>query len=257
MAYTSRLYHRRPEHLNGDAGVVLAATPWNPRAAAMLAQEGSHWIITLAGYLGERAPADEHGFLEYARGLGTPDIYNVIRDAEPLSELTSYTFPANRRQRYEHLERFPDGLLVFGDAICSFNPTYGQGMSVAAMEALALRRCLEAGTDEVAHRFFRAASRIIDVPWSIVVGNDLRVTGADGARAPKVRLTNWYVGKLHIAGRRDPVVSRAFLDVTNLLAPPPTLLRPSIAARVLRGSLVPRGRSRSVSSVPAPSATTG
>ena len=257
MAYTSRFYRRRPDDLNGAAGVIVAATPENPRAAAMLAQEGDRWIVTLAGFSGERAPLDEPGFLAYARGLGTLDIYHIIRDAEPLSELTSYTFPANRRHRYERLDRFPEGLLVFADAICSFNPTYGQGMSVAAMEALALRRCLESGTHDLARRFFREAARIIDIPWSIVVSNDLRLPGVDGERTRQVRFINWYMSKLHVAARHDPELSYAFHEVTNLLAPPSTLMRPSIALRVLRGNLGQRDRVQPATSVAAPSATVG
>jgi len=152
-----------------------------------------------------------------------------------------YDFPASIRRRYERLRQFPDGLLVVGDALCSFNPVYGQGMSVAALEALALRGCLARGDQPLAQRFYRQAARIIDSPWEIVAG-DLRFPQAEGRRTPARRLANAYLLWLYPAAERDPVLSNAFFRVTGLLERPQSLLRPGIAWRVLRGSLRRPGR---------------
>ena len=239
MTYTSRLYRRTPEHLQGDIGVVVGATPETKRAAALLAQEGDRWIVTLAGYLDEYAPSDEPGFLEFARSLPTPDIYAVLKDAEPVSELVRYKFPANVRRRYERVARFPEGLLVFGDALCSFNPTYGQGMTVAALEARVLQQCLAGGREKLGQRFFRQASQVADRAWAITVGGDLRIPEVEGRRSVRGRLINWYLGKLHIAARHDPVVMLAFQQVANLMASPLSVLHPRITLRVLWGNLRP------------------
>ena len=109
-----------------------------------------------------------------SRSLPRPDVYDVIRDAEPVGETAYYPFPSNLRRRYERLERFPGGYLVLGDAISSFNPIYGQGMSVATLEALALEECLERTplSTELWKPFFKAAGRIVDGPWTIAVGGD-------------------------------------------------------------------------------------
>jgi 2-polyprenyl-6-methoxyphenol hydroxylase-like FAD-dependent oxidoreductase len=145
--------------------------------------------------------------------------------------------PASMRRRYEQLKAFPAGYLVFGDALSSFNPIYGQGMSVAALEAVALQAVLRHGTPDFTHRFFREAANIIDTAWSISAGNDLRMPEATGRRSAVVRLTNWYVPKLLRASHHDPELARAFLNVSNLMADPLSLMRPNVLAAVARAAL--------------------
>jgi 2-polyprenyl-6-methoxyphenol hydroxylase-like FAD-dependent oxidoreductase len=147
------------------------------------------------------------------------------------------------RRRYERLDRFPDGFLVFGDAISSFNPMYGQGMSVAALEAMVLSETLAESSNDLGRRFFRRAAKVVDIPWDIVVGGDLRIPETIGPRSAGVSFVNWYMSKLHRAAHHDPVVALAFHKVGNLLAPPPSVMRPRIAARVLWGNLRPRHKS--------------
>jgi hypothetical protein len=190
-------------------------------------------MVTLAGMLGDHPPTDPDAFLDFARSLRFPDIYQTIRGAEPLDDPVGFRFPASVRHRYERLDRFPDGLLVMGDAVCSFNPIYGQGMSVAALEALALRRYLELGAEPQPRRWFRDLARVVDVPWDIAVGGDLAVPGVQGRRTFKVRLLNAYIARLHAAAAHDVSLASAFVRVAGLVAPPQTLLRPDVAARVL------------------------
>ena len=238
VAYASRVYRRRPDHLGGDRAVLIQATLDRPRGGAMLAMEGDRWLVTLWAYRGPRPPADPDGFAAFAAGLPAPDIFEVIADAEPLGEVLPARYPASVRRRYERLDRFPDGLLVTGDAVCGFNPVYGQGMSVAALEALALRDCLHDGPAAgLAGRFFAKAARIVDIPWQIAVTSDLRFPGIQGPRTAKVRLVNAYLARFHVAATADPVLGRAFLGVVNLIDRPEGLLRPAIAARVLGGNL--------------------
>jgi 2-polyprenyl-6-methoxyphenol hydroxylase-like FAD-dependent oxidoreductase len=239
IGYKTRQYRRRPEHMGGKKAAIIAACAPKWRFGALLAQEGDRWIVTMGGYLGDEAPADEAGFIDFARSLPTPEIYNVLRDAEPLSAFAPYHFRASLRRRYEQLSRFPGGFLVYGDALCSFNPIYGQGMTVACLEALALRECLTSSAEGAAHRFFRAASKLIDTPWQIAVGSDLQHPEVKGVRPAQVRFFNWYIAKLYRAAQRDLVLSQTFLQVANLNQPPTALLHPRIALRVWRGSRTP------------------
>ena len=125
---------------------------------------------------------------------------------------------------------------MFGDAWCSFNPVYGQGMTVACTEALALRECLAAGPQGIACRFFQAASKLIDIPWQMAVGGDLQHPAVAGKRTAQLRFINWYLAKLFRAAQHDAVLATRFLEVANLMKPPPSLMAPGIALRVWKGS---------------------
>jgi len=236
IGYMTRLYRRRPEHLPGKQAVVMAGCRPGWRFGVILAQEDDRWIVTLGGYLGDRPPADEVGYIEFARSLPKPEIFEVIKDADSLTPLARYQFSANLRRHYEELRRFPEGLLVFGDAMCSFNPVYGQGMTVACTEALALQECLAAGSQGIARRFFRAASKLIDIPWQLAVGSDLQHPAVAGKRTAQLRFINWYLAKLFQAAQHDAMLATSFLEVANLMKPPPSLMAPSIALRVWKGS---------------------
>ena len=237
LGYTTREYRRSETDLGGKVAVVIAASGPNWRGGAMLFQTADRWIVMIGGFLGDHAPAEEKAFAAYARSLPTPDIHDIVAHAEPVTDFVTYRFPANLRRRYERLAQFPKNYIVFADALCSFNPVYGQGMTVAAQEAALLRACLrDGGAANLARRFFKAAKAAIDAPWDIAVGNDLRHPGVVGPRPARVRFINWYIGKLHLAAERDSTLANAFLRVANLMAPPQSLLHPAIVARVIRGN---------------------
>ncbi len=247
LGYATRTYRLPADALDGNLAVLDAATPQHPRTGALLRLEGDRWMVTLAGILGDHPPTDPDGFLAFARSLRYPDIYETIRDAEPLDDPVPFRFPASVRHRYEQLYRFPDGLVVMGDAVASFNPIYGQGMSVAALEALTLRRHLQRGAAPQPRRWFRDLARVVDVPWDMAAGGDLVFPGVQGRRTRKLRLVSSYLGGLHAAAAHDADLASAFVRVVGMVAPPQSLLRPTIAVRVLRGGLhraAGRGRLR-------------
>ncbi len=237
LAYTTRVFKRDPESADGDTVIVIPPTPEGKRGGVILAQEGGVWITTLFGHFGQQAPEDLNGYIRYAKTLAAPYIYDVLRDAEPIGDARFIRFPASTRTRYEKLARFPKGYLVFGDAICSFNPIYGQGMSVAALQAVALRDELASGTANLAKRFFERAAKVIDNPWNIAVGNDLRMPETVGPRGLAVKLINWYINKLHKCAHHDDVAAVAFMQVAHLLATPDSLMRPAMIWRVFSADI--------------------
>lgn len=234
VAYTTARYPRLP---SDDRKMILvsATAPHGRRGGGAIAIEDHQWMVTMGGVLGETAPTDVPGFVAYAATLDIPDLHELIRDREPSSEPTLMRYPTARRRWYERLDRFPDRLVVLGDALCSFNPVYGQGMSVAGVEALALAGCLDEGIDGLATRFFRAIAPVVDDAWEMAASADARYV-ADGAKAPlPTRLVGRYQRRLLAAAVHDRVVSRAFREVTAMTSRPGSLMRPRVAWRVLRG----------------------
>ena len=234
LTYATRIYRLPVDALEGDIAILDAATPQLPRTGALQALEGGRWMLTLAGILGDHPPTDSNGFLDFARSLRFPDIYQAIRYAEPLDDPISFHFPASTRHHYERLSGFPAGFLAIGDAVASFNPIYGQGMSVAALEALALRRHLARGVEPHADRWFGDVARVVDVAWDISAGGDLVFPGVSGRRTLRGRLASAYLARLHAAAVQDAYLVDAFIRVAGLVAPPQSLMRPTVVLRVLR-----------------------
>jgi 2-polyprenyl-6-methoxyphenol hydroxylase-like FAD-dependent oxidoreductase len=235
VRYVTRRLRLAEGVLGRTKQVVIGAVPERPTVLVLLAQENGWWMLSLSGYGSHHPPTDPAGFLDFARALAPRPVFEAIRDAEPLDQPVAYRFPANLRRRYERMPHFPAGLLVFGDAICSFNPIYGQGMTIAALQAIALRECLAKGDGQLARRFFRAAAKPISVAWQLAVGGDLALPETDGDRPRGIGLTNAYVDRILTAGERDPALVDQFLRVSTLLDPPSRLLRPSIVRRAWTG----------------------
>ncbi|WP_026314120.1 FAD-dependent oxidoreductase [Actinomadura flavalba] len=233
LAYTTRHYRTRPGMFDGVQSINPVATPDHPRGAFFGQVGPDTCILSLTGLLGDHPPTDHEGFLEFTRSLPVPDVYEAMHDAEALDEPVRFTFPASQRRRYERLDRFPSGLLVIGDALCSFNPVYGQGMSVAALQATALRDRLRKGDAEPAG-FLSDVARVIDAPWEVSAGGDLDFPGVEGHRTTKIRVGNAYVARLQYAATKDARLTEAFMRVAGLMDPPTALMRPRTVARVLR-----------------------
>jgi 2-polyprenyl-6-methoxyphenol hydroxylase-like FAD-dependent oxidoreductase len=238
LGYATRRYQLRPGALGRDQGILTGGTLANSRAGILAPTEGGRHIVTIAGICGDYPPTDPARFDEFVGSLPTPDIATALAGAEPLDDPVPFRFPASVRRRYERLAAFPAGLLVIGDAACSFNPIYGQGMTVAAAEALALRALLARGAAPDARRYFRTIAAAIDAPWDIAVGSDLAFPQVPGKRTAKVRLVNAYLPRLHAAAARDKELAAAMIRVIGLKDRPEGLLRPDRVLRVLRGTLV-------------------
>jgi 2-polyprenyl-6-methoxyphenol hydroxylase-like FAD-dependent oxidoreductase len=237
LLYVSRRVRIRSGALGGDKLIGIGARPGLPRGLWLIAQE-DHWILTAFGYgAAHQPPTDEEGYLAFVATVAPPDVLAAIRDSEPLGPLVTHSFPANQRRRYQQLKRFPKGLLVLGDAISSFNPLYGQGMSIAALEAIELARCLEHGQQRLPNRFFKASDRIVSQAWDMAIGGDLALPEVEGRRPLVMRITNGYIDRLLRVAERDSIVAQAFGDVSDLLAPPREVLKLRIIWRVLRGNL--------------------
>jgi 2-polyprenyl-6-methoxyphenol hydroxylase-like FAD-dependent oxidoreductase len=218
--------------MTGEDVVLHGATADRPTGLALCPQEGGRHVLTLGGYRDHHPPTSGSEFLEFARPMLPDHIWAAVREAEPLDDIVSTRFTASTRHRYDRMSGFPEGLLVFGDALCSLNPLYGQGMTVAALQAVALRATLATGHDRLARRFFTAAAKPAALAWRLSATNDLALPGVDGVPSRTDRIATRLSSRLLAAARYDPVITEQFLRVGGFLDPPASLAHPRILRRL-------------------------
>ena len=232
----------------GWLGVMtFPKAPQSSRGALMLPLEGGRWMLSLGGRGADKPAGDEAGFLEFARQLRTPTIYNAIRGARRVGDIARYVFPHSQRRHFERMPAFPRGLLPLGDAVCNFNPIYGQGMSVAAQEAVLLRRVLAHSSNAtdplagLAAAFFSGLQPLLDTPWAMAAIPDFIFPDTTGERPPDLDRTLKFAFALLRLAARKPDVHKLVLEVQHLLKPRSAYRRPLLMARVLL-ELVRAGR---------------
>ena len=236
LAYSSQLLRIPPGMLN-ELMVIIGPVPGRPTGMALFSNENNTWIFTVIGMVGREPPDDLAGMLAFVEDFAPAHVLAAIRAGEPLAEVARYRMPSSQWRRYDKMRRFPAGLLVFGDAICSFNPVYGQGMTVAALEALALQRCLRRGEDGLARRHFQATAKAVGVAWQMATGADLSLPEVEGPRPLPVRIANKYVDRVLAAAESDTVVAEQFAKVFGLIDSPTSLFHPAVIARVAATNL--------------------
>jgi 2-polyprenyl-6-methoxyphenol hydroxylase-like FAD-dependent oxidoreductase len=245
VGYATRLY-RPPASFSADWRAILlrGITPRDPRIGLLIPIEGERWLVTLGGYARAYPPTDDDGFLAFARSLRSRVLYDAIQDAEPLTPIYGYQRTGNLLRHYDRLARWPERFVVTGDAMCAFNPIYAQGMTVAALDAAALDACLreqwqrapDGDLSGLARRFQQRLGKALAGPWLIATGADLRFPTTEGGRPkPTARLVQKYIDRVTAVATEDRHVFEAFMEVVNMLAPPPRLFRPDILGRVLAG----------------------
>ena len=221
-----------PTGVHNEVLEYVGQNQQRPTGMALLAQENNTWMLTVFGMVGREPPADHVGMLRFIEDFTPAHVMSALRCAEPLGEVARYHIPSSRWRRYDMMRRFPAGLLVFGDAIASFDPVYGQGMTVAALQALELDRCLRRGSKNLAARYFRAAAKPIGVAWQLAVGSDLTVPEVEGPRPLSTRLLNRYVDRVQAAAETDTVIAKRFIRVAGFHDSPASLMLPSVMLRI-------------------------
>lgn len=232
LAYASQVVHIPPgiikEHM-----IAHFPRPGRPRMFAMIGYENNSWMIAAGTMAGLEPPRDYAEILSYAAEFA-PEVAAAMRHAEPVGDIVHHRVPSNRWRRYDKMRRIPDGLLVLGDAVCSFNPIYGQGMTVAAVEATVLRDCLRRGGHHLVSRFTHTAAKKVRVAWQTAVASDLSLPEVPGPRPLWIRFNNACLEPVMTAAESDPVVAAQFMRITAMIDPPAQLLRPAMLLRVAR-----------------------
>lgn len=245
LGYVTRRY-RKPESVQRTwpAMLISATPPHSPRGGLILPEEGDTWVVMVAGTNKDYPPVDEEGFQAFARSLG-PELFGVVAEGEAISRPYGYRGTESRWRHYERLERWPERLVVLGDAFCAFNPIYGQGMTVAALSAVALGQVLRAARgrpDGVARQAIRAIGKASEGAWLLATSADMEwpaTAGGAQSQAPADRFARWYIGRLLDAMAYDRTLRLAFTEVNQLIKPATALFAPHLMLRVFQRVLRP------------------
>jgi 2-polyprenyl-6-methoxyphenol hydroxylase-like FAD-dependent oxidoreductase len=242
VTYSAQLV-RWPIDTLPAAFVAVDATPERPIGMLLIPQENSTAMFWLGGMVGHQPPGQFEAMIECAEPFSPPDVIAALRTVTPIGPTSQHKIPAAVWRRYDQMRTFPKGLLVIGDAICVFNPTYGQGMSVAALQALALQRSLAKRDTNVARQFFKAAAKPTAAAWGLAAAADLAYPQAQGNRNLQVRLSHRLEEPVLTAAETDIEVYSQVLKVGAFVDPPSSLLAPGFLLRLLRGALRARTNS--------------
>ena len=247
LGYATRLYQRPVQGARDWKFLyIMPSAPDNPRGGIIFPVEDERWMVALIGIGKDYPPTEETGFLDFARSLRSSLLYQAITNAQPISPIYGYRNSENRLRHYEKLEKMPENLVILGDAVCSFNPVYGQGMTVAALDALTLDSCLEQqqlsrGKENFAglsRRFQQQIAKINKTPWMMATGDDLRWSTTVGAQPDLItRLMQKYLDQVINAAVENNTVYKALIEVQHMLKPSTALFAPNILLKVWQHKL--------------------
>ncbi len=242
VGYATRMYADVPSGFDA-MGVVVQATPTTLVGGIALPVERGRWLVTAVGCGEHRPPRDAAGFESFLQRLPDPALAELARHAEPVGDVAVHRQTGNSRHRYERVPDWPEGLLVVGDALCAFNPIYGQGITVAACEALLLRQALAAGLGPgYTRRLLRKFATVVSLPWAISTSEDLRYPTSSGRQsAAQALLGQWTQQLSRLAAHGDLRAHAVLARVYHLMGSPVRLFHPALGAAALRAGLTGYG----------------
>jgi len=238
LGYASRLYEI-PKNFNADwKGVfVQCAPPIRKRGAILFTVEGNRWLVTLIGGGRDYPPNDEAGFLEFAQSLPVSIIYDAIKTASPLTPIKVHRGTENRLRHFEKLGNQPHNFIALGDSVCAFNPVYGQGMTIAAIEAMTLENSLrrwKTSDRNFSRRFQRQLARVTGAPWMMATSEDYRYRETEGGGVNRMtKFMHSYMDEVLRLSTRDTNVRHVLLQAFGMLVAPSALFRPKVLKRLL------------------------
>ncbi len=202
--------------------IGIQSTQQHRRGGVLMTVEGR----VMVGLTGDCPPLEKVPFLEFIKSLPDSALYDAVKDASPISPIYGYRQTENRLRHFDRLQRYPEQFLVMGDAVCTFNPIYGQGMAVAMLEALELRRCLHSYRKRkgFAHTFQKRVARIIALPWQLATASEKEGTSW---------FLGWYLERLITILPSDQRIWLTFLAIIHMVKGPMACFHPVILAKVI------------------------
>ncbi len=250
LSYTSRLY-AKPEGWNEWKGLfVMQQPPSAPKGAILLEVEGNRWVVTGGGVNQAKPPTDEAGFMQWLRELPSPILADLLRNSQPLGPTSGYARTENRQRHYERAH-LPAGIIALGDAVCAFNPIYGQGISTATLGAVLLGKHLkeqDRGSAAWGQRFQRALAKNNQFAWEMASGEDARYDPSF-KRPLASKFLAPYFEQINQASVSSNVVFSEFIKTVHMIGNPSALFHPRIFIPVLMSRIWPK-ISKSVPNLP-------
>lgn len=263
LAYTTRIFQMKRDPLEHGLSFigVYPRPPVQKRAGFLYRIETGRWLVSLNGYFGDHAPLDDQGFMDFAQGLADPVIYNYIKNAKAISPITRHKIPSNQRRRYDQMSRFPKGFIALGDSVCSFNPIFGQGMTMSCIGAETLGQMLaeradtrsrtqtnaakakSVGTENFSLRFQKRLVRLTELPWTLTTTEDLRYEKSEGRRPLILRPFNWYKTQIIELCSTDPYIYSRFAQLLHMQKGLTVLMTPGVIWRAIRHGIRSQFRS--------------
>lgn len=229
----------KPQKDRDWRGILIYPEPPEKRGGGIFQMEDGTALATMIGWCDEQPPVDDESFLEYARQFPQPDVYDLLKHSERCSEFRRYQYKNSIWHRYDRMERFPSGVCAVGDALCCFDPVFGQGMMAAALTAELLAECAKSNTSlaTFSEQFRKRCPEVLKVPWMMARNEDYRYREVRGRPPFGVGLMHWYTAHVHWLTGTDDDVYRTFAKVMHGLAKPDILFHPKVLGKVLASAM--------------------
>ncbi|MEM7131756.1 MAG: FAD-dependent monooxygenase [Chloroflexota bacterium] len=243
--YASVLYEAPTTQRDWQGAFIQAKPPETARLGILFPIENNRWLVSVNGSPTDARPTDHASMLRFTKTLRSPLIHDHLQYAKPLSRVYGNGSSANRLRRYEQI-RMPEQLIVLGDALCSFSPTYGQGMTVAALESQALADCIQTQHSQARHgvlrgltsQFQQKAASLVSGPWTLATNEDYRILQATGDEPSRsVKFMHWYLNQFLAATINDEVLHAQFLRIVHMMDGPEQLFQPKTLWRMAWANL--------------------
>jgi len=236
IAYASHQFHI-PQGLLAEKVVVAGASRAQPVGIGMLLYEDGNWNVTTFGVAKVEPAQTVAEILDLADDILPAHVSAALRQGTPLGDMAFHKYPTSRWRRYDSLERFPAGIFPFGDAVVSFNPTFGQGMTMTAIQAANLRAVIESGAPDIAPHLAKATAKTTWPVWVMTAIGDLALHNATGESKwwykPVGGLFDQFLG----AAETDPVLAEWFLRRFSLLDSLYMVPSPRLVGRTIRHNM--------------------
>ncbi|PGV62752.1 glutamate synthase [Bacillus cereus] len=237
LFYATKMFKlKENEELDCCNMLMSPSFPENPYGVLIQTIEDNRYFVTFSGYANEKAPQTDDEFYDFAENLSIPNVTKFLNKAEGITDIKTYKIPYQVRRRFDLVSNVPEGLLVVGDAQCRFDPVFGQGVSVAAMESHQLQLLLQ-GRKQLdktfTQQFYKKAANIIETPWDMTTTEISRHPQLKRELTTKQKFQLWYTKQIYRLSASDSDVYIRLVRVMNLIRSPFHLFHPKVLLAVL------------------------